>query len=199
MRPAIFLDRDGVIVENRPNYVRTWADVALYPQAVTALTRVSATPYVIIIVTNQSAIGRGIITLSEAEKINARLVETLYQAGARIDGVYMCPHAPQDACGCRKPQPGLLLRAAYDHDLNLSASILIGDALTDLAAGHNAGLARLALVRTGRGADQLLTPAAPAWGATPVFADLAQALDQLCPVTNPEKECADGGAHARWG
>lgn len=185
MRPAIFLDRDGVVIENRPNYVRTWADVAVYPQAVAALARLRGAPHAIIIVTNQSAIGRKLVTLTEAENINARLVETLYQAGARIDAVYMCPHAPEAACACRKPQPGLLLQAAHDLNLNLAASLLIGDALTDLAAGHNAGLTQLALVRTGRGANQLQEPAARAWRQTPVFADLAHALQQIVPPTDP--------------
>ena len=96
MHPAIFLDRDGVIIENQPAYVRSWDDVQFIPQALVALARLRDSLFKIVIVTNQSAIGRGQITLSEADSINRRLVQVIEKAGGRIDGVFMCPHAPID-------------------------------------------------------------------------------------------------------
>ena len=154
MVPAIFLDRDGVIIENRPNYVRSWDDVFIYPQVLDVLARLSLSDYRIVIVTNQSVVGRGLISLEQAEKINQQLVKVIEKAGGRIDGVFMCPHHPDEGCVCRKPKPGLLLKAAKSLSLDLSTSILIGDALSDLEAGKAAGVSKLVLVRTGRGATQ---------------------------------------------
>ena len=175
--PAIFLDRDGVIIKNRPDYVRSWADVTTYPQALSVLARVSELPYKIVIVTNQSVVGRGGISLEAAEAINERLVADIAGAGGRVDGVFMCPHAPQDRCGCRKPRPGLLLQAAQTLAIDLSSSWMIGDALTDVMAGRAAGVACSALVLTGRGQSQMELPEATSMGPFPVYDDLTAALN----------------------
>jgi len=172
MRPAIFLDRDGVIIENQPQYVRAWSDVQLFPAAIQALARLKDSPYRIVIVTNQSAIGRGLISLATADAINRRLLDVIQKAGGRVDGVYLCPHAPTDACECRKPQPGLLLQAARELNIDLPRSWMIGDAVSDVQAGYSAGAGFLALLRTGRGADQAkLLP--------PEWIDKVQVLDDL--------------------
>lgn len=159
MFPALFLDRDGVIIENRQDYVRCWEDVVFLPGALSALARLSRGVFKIVIITNQSAVGRGLIPLSKAQEINHRLLQTIGQNGGRIDGLYMCPHDPEDHCACRKPQPGLILRATKELSLDIAKSALIGDAWSDLQAGHAAGVPRLILVRTGRGEAQIgLTP-----------------------------------------
>lgn len=155
MIPALLLDRDGVIIENRPNYVRSWADVEIYPQALKALAMIYHSPYKIVIVTNQSAVGRGMVSFAEVHHINNLLIQEITRAGGRIDGIYICPHTPQDNCTCRKPKPGLLRQAAHDLSLDLLHSIMIGDALSDLQAGDSAGIPRLALVATGRGKSQI--------------------------------------------
>lgn len=179
LHPAIFLDRDGVIIENRPDYVRSWADVDIYPQALKALAKIRDIPYKIIIVTNQSVVGRGMIPLTTARGINKQLVDVIERAGGRVDAVFMCPHAPDDGCQCRKPKPGLLLQAAQAHALDLGRSIMIGDALTDLMAGQQAGVGRLALLRTGRGARQLALPEAAQFRRLPVYDTLLAALTHL--------------------
>ncbi len=176
MNAAIFLDRDGVIIENRADYVRTWADVAYLPGALEALRRVSALDYRIVIVTNQAGIGHGLIEPAEAERINQRIVADVRAAGGRIDGVYVCPHTPADNCPCRKPAPGLLLAAGRDLGLDMGRSLLIGDALSDLEAGRRAGVGRTALVRTGRGAEQEALAIAGGLGPGEVYDDLAAAL-----------------------
>jgi len=152
--PAIFLDRDGVIIENRDNYVRSWDDVYIYPQALQALVRFSKLPFIYIIVTNQSVVGRNIISKQEADAINSRLVNEIKLAGGRIDAVFMCPHAPSEGCRCRKPNSGLFHQAALTLSLNLNSSIMVGDALTDLVAAQAAGVKQRVLVRTGRGEEQ---------------------------------------------
>lgn len=179
MRPALFLDRDGVIIENRPNYVRTWDDVQWLDSAVRALARIHALPHAIVLVTNQSGVGRGLIPRATADEINRRVVAHITACGGRVDAVYMCPHAPVDLCDCRKPQPGMLLQAAADLDLDLSQSIMIGDALTDIAAGRNAGVRHTALLETGRGATQHRLPAAAAYQPLTVYPDLEAALQSL--------------------
>ncbi|MGD8753270.1 MAG: HAD family hydrolase [Anaerolineales bacterium] len=179
MYPAIFLDRDGVIIENRSNYVRRWEDVAIFGQALTALAQVKSSPHKIVIVTNQSAVGRGIIPLETVLEINDRLVKIIKQTGGRIDGVYVCPHAPQDLCACRKPKPGLLLQAADELSLDLSRSILIGDALSDILAGQAAGVQQTALVRTGLGVEQAVMAKTKNLKPFPIYATLEEALSEL--------------------
>lgn len=176
MKPAIFLDRDGVVIENRANYVRSWADVEIFPAAVQALVQIASSAYQIIFVTNQSAVGRGIISFETAAAINQKLIAKLEKNGCRVNGVYMCPHAPDDECGCRKPQPGLLQQATQELSLDLSHSIMIGDAWTDLQAGAAAGVAEVALLRTGRGVQQLRLPTPPGLADAPVYDTLAEAL-----------------------
>ncbi len=176
---ALFLDRDGVIIENRPNYVRSWADVAIYPQALRALSRLSHWPGKIVIVTNQSAVGRGLVAMGDAEAINQRLVQEIAQAGGRIDAVFMCPHAPADHCDCRKPAPGLLIRASQALSIDLQQSIMIGDALTDVMAARAAGVGVSLMVRTGRGNRQLRLPVAQEVAPFAVYDTLSEALAQL--------------------
>jgi D-glycero-D-manno-heptose 1,7-bisphosphate phosphatase len=179
MVPALLLDRDGVIIENRENYVRSWEDVDLFAQALSALRRAACTPYKIVIVTNQSAIGRGLLSQEQAAEINGRLVAEIVKAGGRVDGIFICPHTPADGCACRKPRPGLILQAAGALSLDLNRSILIGDALSDLQAGHAAGVGQVALVRTGRGAEQAQSPEAARLPVFPVFDTLSEAVEAL--------------------
>jgi len=183
MKPAIFLDRDGVIIENRPSYIRSWADVEIFPQALEALAQINRSRYKIVIVTNQSAVGRGIISLEQAQSVNNRLLEVVRDAGGRIDGIFMCPHAPQDECHCRKPKPGLLLQAAHQMHLDLSQSIMIGDALSDLLAGQAAGIQKTILVQTGRGATQKELPRPAKLKPFLIYQDLKTALTVLLQST----------------
>lgn len=182
MYPAFFLDRDGVIIENRPSYVRSWADVAIYPQALDALARISASRYKIVIVTNQSMVGRGYVSLKTAWDINKRLVKVIEEAGGRIDRVFMCPHAPQEMCDCRKPKPGLLLQAQKTLSLDLSQSMMIGDALSDLHAGQAAGILQNILVRTGRGSSQSQVPIPEYLKPLQIYDTLADAIEKLVNV-----------------
>ena len=181
-RPAIFLDRDGVIIENRADYVKSVAEVAFIPGVLKALASVRRWPGAIVVITNQSAVGRGLITLAAAVAINAYVRQQVEAAGGRLDGLYLCPHLPADGCACRKPAPGLLRQAARDLRLDLRASVMIGDALTDVQAGHAAGT-RAVLVRTGRGAEQAPRLALAGLGHVPVAVDLAAALADFTATT----------------
>jgi len=182
MRPAIFLDRDGVIIENRTAYIRSWDDVHIFPQALNALARLQSSPYKIVIVTNQSVVGRGLISLQAAWEINRQLIAVIERAGGRIDQVYLCPHIPEDECTCRKPKPGLILQAARELSLDLSHSILIGDTLSDLQAGRLAGVKQVALVRTGLGATLAQSTPGAEPRDYPAYDTLADALAELVKI-----------------
>jgi D-glycero-D-manno-heptose 1,7-bisphosphate phosphatase len=176
MIPALFLDRDGVVIKNHADYVRSWEDVVFLPQALDDLVMAASSPYKIVIVTNQSVVGRGLISLHTAEEINSKFVRCIREAGGRIDAIYMCPHAPDDICDCRKPKPGLLLEAAEDLSIELAKSVIIGDAFSDLQAGKAAGIHKLVLVRTGRGAAQELLAPPAGLGPFAVYDSLHEAL-----------------------
>ena len=178
MDAAIFLDRDGVIVENRASYVRTWEDVSFYPQALEALRMVVHSPYKIFIVTNQSAVGRGIITLRDANFINQKVVEYIESAGGRIDDIFMCPHSPNDHCNCRKPLPGLFLKAKEKYRVKLEDSMMVGDALSDIIAGQSAGVLTNLLVRTGRGLQQITNADTRQIKSYEIYNDLMDAFTQ---------------------
>lgn len=179
LSPALFLDRDGVIIENRADYVRRWEDVHFFPQALAALAQIKHTPYKVIVVTNQSAVGRGLMTMETAVALNERIMDVVRQHDGRVDASYICPDAPDQETVCRKPLPGMLLQAAHDHHLDLSQSIMIGDALTDVQAGRAAGVHLSALVLTGRGQAQAAKPEAAALAPLPVYADLQTAVTQI--------------------
>jgi D-glycero-D-manno-heptose 1,7-bisphosphate phosphatase len=178
-RPAIFLDRDGVIIENRSDYCLAWEQVVILPGVFEALARLGTSPYAVVIITNQSAVGRGLLDRATADDINTRLVATIHAAGGRVDGVFICPHVPEAGCDCRKPKPGLLLQAARELVLDLPQSVLIGDALSDLVAARAAGVGQAMLVRTGRGIEQLALAQAAGVGDFPAYANLSEALDAV--------------------
>lgn len=151
---AIFVDRDGVINRERRDYVKSWDEFIFLPGALTALQRLAALDLPILMVTNQSAIGRGRVSAAKIAVIHTHMEAAITKAGGRVDQVYHCPHRPDEGCVCRKPAPGLLLQAARDYGLELERCLFIGDAVTDAMAAHAAGCHAI-LVRSGRQGAQL--------------------------------------------
>lgn len=184
MYPSIFLDRDGVLIENRSDYVRDWSQVKIIPEAIRALSLAPIKKYKVVIVTNQSVVGRGLILLKTAQKINQRLINFIRDQGGQIDGVYMCPHKPEDGCSCRKPLPGLLLQAAKDLSLDLRRSWMIGDAWSDVQAGKAAGMRGTILLKTGRGTEQLLQARLEKVTGNLVFDNLPLAFEAIYSIDN---------------
>lgn len=157
LRPAVFLDRDGTIVED-VDYLTRPDQLRLIPGAAAAIRTINQMGYAAVIVTNQSAVARGMLSENALAGVHDRLREMLAAEGAHIDGIYYCPHLPDGnvaqyarTCDCRKPAPGMLLQAARDLGLDLTASVMIGDSLRDLEAGKAAGCRQLILVKTGQG------------------------------------------------
>lgn len=175
MRAAVFFDRDGVLLENRDDYVKSWEDVAFLPRAVEAVAGLAPTEYLVVLVTNQSAIGRGIASSATVDAINHRIAQEVRAAGGRVDAIYVCPHTPVDDCSCRKPRPGMLLRAMAELEIDAETSLLIGDATSDLLAARAAGV-RGVLVATGRGATEQARLAEHGLGGAPVYPDVAAAV-----------------------
>ena len=186
MYPAIFLDRDGVLIENKPDYVRDWSHVKIIPEAIHALALPQLSSYKVVIITNQSAVGRGLILLETAEHINRRLVDLIHRRGGRVHGVYMCPHKPDDDCFCRKPSPGLLFQAAKDLALDLKRSWMIGDAWSDVQAGQTAGVPHTILLKTGRGREQLAQSRPAGIASHLIFDNLTVAFNAIFAFDNTE-------------
>lgn len=177
---AIFLDRDGVINRERADYVKSWAELELLPGALDAVARLATSRRPIFVMTNQSAIGRGIISAEAVHEIHVRLRAVVEAAGGRIDAFYICPHHPDDGCACRKPQPGLLLQAAADHGLTLSECLFVGDSITDFQAAQAANCQSI-LVRSGRQGSVLPTLLTD-YPSVPLVDDLAAAVILVDPT-----------------
>lgn len=171
---AVFLDRDGVINENRDDHVKSWTEFVFLPGAIESIVALSRARCRILVVTNQAVINRGLASRASIDQIHARLCDAVARAGGHIDEVLYCPHRPDEGCGCRKPQPGLLIAAADRYGLDLTRSYMVGDSFGDIAAGRSVGCETI-LVRTGRGNRQLESSDAARFANYIVADDLQQA------------------------
>lgn len=184
-RPAAFLDRDGVIIED-PGHLHDVGQVALIPGAAAAIRRLNDSGYASVVVTNQSVVARGLCDEAQLRAIHDEMIRRLDLEGARLDAIYYCPHHPEigeapyrQDCDCRKPKPGLFLRAAAELDLDLAASAMIGDGLRDLEAGRRAGCGHGTLVLTGWGQGEQARITAGADRPDFIAADLGAAVANL--------------------
>ena len=183
---TIFLDRDGVInAKIDGGYVTSWEEFQFLPGALSALRRLAEANWRVVVVTNQSAVGRGLITESDLAALHDRMCARIGAAGGRIDRIYYCPHRPDEDCACRKPRPGLILRAARDLVIDLTKAWLVGDHWSDLAAAHAAGCRPL-LVLTGHGRRTLAEGVPDGVQAPPDAADLVGAADYILALAEPD-------------
>jgi D-glycero-D-manno-heptose 1,7-bisphosphate phosphatase len=167
-RLAVLLDRDGVINRDRSDYVKSWDEFEFLPGSLEALRMLAEQETRVIVVTNQSVVGRGIIPQDELDRIHARMTREIETHGGRIDAIFCCPHAPDDGCHCRKPRPGLLLEAMDRFQLDPNLCYVVGDSLNDLMAARAAGLP-FVMVLTGQGRESLSHPLCgcpPSWVAS---------------------------------
>jgi D-glycero-D-manno-heptose 1,7-bisphosphate phosphatase len=152
MNRAVFLDRDGTLIEER-DFLRRPEQVAIFPAVPAALKRLMDAGYLLFIVSNQSGVGRGYFTLADVEAVNAHLLKELGRTGVRFEKLYFAPESPEMPSRGRKPSPQFLLDARDEFALDLAASYMVGDKLSDLECGWKAGVKRSLLVRTGYGAE----------------------------------------------
>lgn len=174
MNRAVFFDRDGTLVAEK-NYLCRLADVEIFPGTGPALKKLAGAGYKLVMVTNQSGIGRGYFTLAEAEQVNDHLCQELARDGVRFEKIYLAPEAPDQPSRGRKPSPQFLFDARDEFQIDLAQSFMIGDKLIDLECGWNAGVKKSLLVRTGYGA-KLAQTAPDKLGAAMVFDDLPAAI-----------------------
>ena len=182
----VLLDRDGTIIEDR-HYLADPGGVVLLPGAVAGLCRLTQAGYRLALLTNQSGIGRGLFDLAAMQRVHERLAALLDQHGIRLDGIFFCPHAPEESCGCRKPLPGLIWQAARELGVRPERACVIGDKEADVDLGRNVG-ARTLLVRTGHGCGE---EARIGNKADAVVDDLAAAADWIlrhCPIDSDSKQ-----------
>ncbi len=174
---AVFLDRDGTLIEEK-HYLHKPEQVVIFPGVADALNRLQAAGFKLFIVTNQSGVGRGYFTLADVEKVNRHLGQELGKSGVRFEKIYIAPEHPDHPSRGRKPSPQFLLDARDEFGLDLGRSYMIGDKLIDLECGWNAGVRRSLLVRTGYGAKQETELGALAARAV-VVDSLAKAADWM--------------------
>ena len=175
---AVFLDRDGIICKDRDDYVKSWDEFVWIPGARKALRRLSGHHRMVIVITNQSAVGRGLTSRLSVEDIHRRMMREVHQTGGRIERVYYCPHRPEDGCSCRKPKPGLLLKAAEDLGVDLKSSYLVGDSLSDIKAGRRVGCTTIMIKNSkkdGEARSLLRGKSRPDY----IVSDLSEAVDLI--------------------
>jgi D-glycero-D-manno-heptose 1,7-bisphosphate phosphatase len=188
---AIFLDRDGVINENRADHVTSWAEFRFIPGALEALRLLTRHRFAIFVVTNQAIVNKGLVSHGELAEIHRRMGQTLRRHGARLRDLRYCPHRVDEGCACRKPRPGMVLALARKWGVDLGQSFMIGDAISDLQAGQAAGC-HTAMVLTGRGAEQAGELASALLAPPGIFADLWSAVHG---VLDAEAARAQGPAY----
>lgn len=164
-RKAIFLDRDGVINEDF-GWIASPEELKIYPFAAKAIARANEAGFLVIVVTNQSVIARGLCSMEMLKRIHAKMIKELAAEGARVDGIFFCPHHPGygegELCGCRKPEIGLVDKAIREFGIEPAESYMIGDKTSDIQTGINTGMQTI-LVRTGKAGKDGLFPVSADW------------------------------------
>jgi D-glycero-D-manno-heptose 1,7-bisphosphate phosphatase len=172
---TVFLDRDGVINVDSPDYIKSWAEFEFIPGSRQAIARLTRAGLRVIVITNQSAVNRGMVPLSELESMHRRMQQAVVDSGGRITDIFFCPHRPDEGCSCRKPRPGMILAAGRRYPINLSTAVMVGDSAKDIQAGRAAGCGCSLLVKTGNGKAALQTLQAAGQAPDHVAADLDRA------------------------
>jgi D-glycero-D-manno-heptose 1,7-bisphosphate phosphatase len=148
MKRAVFLDRDGVINRKaaEDGYVTRWEDFHFLPGVAEAISLLARAGWSVIVISNQRCVAKRLLTIAELEGIHQKMLEELARSGAKLDGIYYCPHDKESLCTCRKPLPGMLLRAAQEHQIDLTSSWMVGDSESDMEAGRRAGCGTVRIV-----------------------------------------------------
>lgn len=152
LQKVVFLDRDGVINEDSPNYIKNWSEFKFIPGSIDAIKKLSNQGFTAIIITNQSIINRKLAALEDLKYTHDMMRSVIESQGGSILDIFYCPHIPEDNCRCRKPKPGLIHDAQRTYNIDLKSSVMVGDYITDFQCAINAGI-KFILVKTGRGQE----------------------------------------------
>jgi D-glycero-D-manno-heptose 1,7-bisphosphate phosphatase len=172
----VILDRDGVINQDSDQFIKNTTEWKAIPGSLEAIAKLNHAGYRVVVASNQSGIGRGLLDMGALNAINDKMYRALAQVGGRIDALFYCPHAADANCDCRKPKPGMFIDIAQRFNVDLAGVPSIGDSLRDLQAAAAAG-AQPMLVLTGKGARTEAAGGLP--NGTPIFADLAEAVRNI--------------------
>lgn len=159
LKKVVFLDRDGVINKDSPDYIKSWSEFEFLPGSLEALKKLFLGGFAAIIITNQSMINRQMVSRDALKDIHARMRAAVRSGGGRIKDIFFCPHTPDEGCDCRKPKPGMIFRAQKTYRIEIDSAYMIGDSAKDIECAHNAGCGHAILVKTGNGtqAEKILT------------------------------------------
>lgn len=179
LHKVVFLDRDGVINRDSPDYIKSLEEFEFLPGSLDALRRLTERGFSCIVVTNQSALARGLIAPETLDAIHRHMAAAVAAAGGRILDVFICPHLPAEDCLCRKPKPGLLQAAQRKYRVDFSSAVMIGDSAKDIRCALAAGVKTTILVRTGNGIHSEQELRAQGLFADFIGEDLKQAADWI--------------------
>ena len=149
VKKTVFLDRDGVINRDSPDYIKSWEEFEFLPGSLEALKLLTENHFTIILISNQSIINRGMIPKSRLKYIFSMMKKTIKAQGGKLTDIFYCPHKPEENCSCRKPAPGMVLSAQKKYNLDLASSYFVGDNAKDIECAKNAGCGYSILVKTG--------------------------------------------------
>lgn len=178
MIKIIVLDRDGVVNEDSPLYIKSPDEWHAIAGSLEAITKLNCAGFKVVVATNQSGVARGYFTLQGLEKIHQKMSDDLAKVGGHLDGIFVCPHGPKDNCTCRKPQPGLLLEIAQHFQVKPEEMLVVGDSMRDILAARTAGC-QIVLVKTGNGEKTLAMVGPENLSDVKIFVDLASFVDNL--------------------
>ena len=185
MQHVVFLDRDGVINRDSPDYIKSWSEFEFLPGSLEALKQLKLNGFPVIIITNQSVIHRKMVTKKDLDFIHDMMKEVVQSRGGDIKDIFYCPHIPEDRCDCRKPNPGLIYRAKKRYQIDLETSIMVGDSAKDIECARNAGCGSAILLKTGNGVtaenilkDKMIHPDV-------IVRDLLEAANWIIARNNP--------------
>jgi len=185
---VVFLDRDGTINRDSADYVRSREDFEFLPGSLEAIKNLTLNGFVSIVITNQSAVPRNLISLSELESVHKLLTDTVALNGGEIKDVFYCPHMPEDECDCRKPEPGLIYQAREKYGIDLTAAVMVGDSAKDIECARRAGCGRAVLVKSGKDDDVENELKTRQIRADYVAKDLYEAAEWILKSHSPENE-----------
>jgi D-glycero-D-manno-heptose 1,7-bisphosphate phosphatase len=150
LRNVVYLDRDGTINHDSPDYIKSRSEFTFITGSIEAIRLLTLSGFTSIVITNQSALARKLISPGELDRIHAMMKDAIVSGGGKITDIFFCPHMPGDGCKCRKPAPGLLLQAQRKYNIDLSKSIMVGDSAKDIECARNAGCGQAVLVKSGK-------------------------------------------------
>jgi len=153
LRKVVFLDRDGVINRDSPDYIKSWSEFEFLPGSLEAIKLLTLNGFATIVITNQSVINRKMVSGKVLDYIHTMMKEAVTSKGGQIKDIFFCPHVPEDRCNCRKPSPGLIFKAKQKYRIDIATSVMVGDSAKDIECARNAGCGHAVLVKTCNGSE----------------------------------------------